>query len=379
MRKGIATLVPVLIVMMISLFVILTWESRLMLAIQRNQSLNDVIAVSYAAESEIYDWIAKFQGSYPGLVIPDNSSRQLDDGTTLNLAGSHDLDTNTDTLRITAKRTYSTTDFLLSRQLGSTEDLGVKNLEIALSLDCTTSMNEPAISSCTHNCSSRMNELKKAALSFAESVKQFAADHSDKNIKLGLNVFRVDAKWEVEPTTDIDSVISAITNGLGNMQNNSLMCNAVSGSTSIGSGFDLSTRYLRTSKIEDQKQVMVLVSDGEPNSRHESYTDTAVCGNVYCNFNCNSDDVTENPIDYMKCTLQTVPDGIRDPDTDAYVVTVLDSPPGNVTDVFGDSNLVKHYYNSGNATELSGFLDSIFSEITSGFLKINFQKILPEP
>lgn len=420
MKKGIATIVVVMIATIICSFLILAWQSQLLLAVHRNQAMTDVIATGYAAESEIYDWVAKFLGGYDELFVPplDETYRILKDdvlladGTKLNVKANKEGDR--ENLYINSNRVYASSNFFISRETLVSPGISYDNLDITLSLDCTTSMNLPADAYCKKKCcegpsngvtwyeeqcvnntsqgsgsdgyrecmnrtkredglsfcSTRIAETKTAALAFTEAVKDLAGNYPSKTIRLGLNVFRVDAIWKQNLTTNYDQVKDLLNSDLGKWHSGtggSSMCE-FEGSTSIGSGYDLAISTYRPEISPDRKQVVVLVTDGDPNSRHSSYTDTSICGSETCTL-CG----IYKGLEYMTCSLKKTDEGgIRNPEIDAYAVSVQDVINGGVLDVFQNKDYVKGFYNSGDATDLAKLLMNVLDDITNSMSNIEF-------
>jgi len=409
MRRGAAAIIMVLFVTIAGLFVLAAWQSRLLLAVQRRQSVSDALAATYAAESEIYDWVARFLGDYPELFNPaltdtarNIKSQTLPDGTKLNVSGQ--LVDGDQTLLVTANRQFASTNIRLSRSQSEETSDEFDSLEIGLALDCTTSMNEPATAACrdtccsgatcdnarfnngtgsvgyrncmtANGCATRIAEEKKAALGFVDAAADFASENADKEVRLGVAVFRLDAAWAQTPVADLGAVRSAVEGGLGRWHSGSggsPMCGLITGSTSIGSGFDLMNRDLEETAQTRRKQVEVLISDGEPNSRNAGYT-PACAGTV-----CSGGGCASAARQYLECSLRPLrDDGSRDEAVDAYAVTVLDSPPVAVTDIFNE--WATRYYNSADATNLGGILAGIFDQIVTQFSTINIKRLVPTP
>lgn len=386
-NKGFAEIMIVFILCIVGLMVVTAWESRLFTSIHRMTALTDTLRATYGSESIINDAIARFLGEYPNR---KDGTITMEDQTkiTTKLQSS----SNTDIFTVLAERQFATTNIVLTRTKNTTEGEGINKLETILITDCTQSMSDPAKSSCedacgaytdapnkntylnclaSHKCTTRMHELKKASLDFVDNLIEFKNNNPTKNVLLGWTVFRVDAKHVNEMTADLNLVKSKISSGLADLQPDSSACNLVSSNTSIGSGIDLANKFYIDEPLEPKtKRFEVMVSDGEPNSRHSSYT--GLCGTQ----NCTSCKTAAN--DFMQCALKKIEQGGSRPnDVNAYTVTVIDSVVAEVGNILNTYST--KYFNQADATKLTEILSNIFDEIVSSTTTINIRRIIPTP
>lgn len=435
-RKGIATLLVVILVSIVSLFILLTWQARLVLAIQRYQSLSDLLIVNYRGESTIYDWVAKFLGTYPNIYNPP-----IADCSDFTCAGSKQLEEilpnkllvvgkkvgDSERLEITATRPYASTNFQLTRK--KTTSAGFKHLDTVLSLDCTGSMNYPANNSCfskcggcdegscvgpggsslpgsystkfanyktcmvNNGCVSRMSALKTAAVKFSEDYKSFqdsyVASHPSSDIRLSLVLFRVNADNKQPLTTNITSIVDLLKTGLSDYQTSSSLCQTTQGWTSIGTGFDVANEIHRTNVGPNKKQVTVVITDGEPNSRNAPANPLYCTGQTCCPglsgcpagaVLCANDAI---PFEFLRCSLKdTIDGGSRASGVDNYAVTTLDFPSEELSKIFQEEDgydYVKRYFNAPDATKLDEILADILNSVVTGFQEIKIEKVIPNP
>jgi len=424
MKKGAATILMVFLVTLMGAFVFIGWQSRLLLLVHRNQSLSDILRATYDSESEIFDIVAKFLGNYPAAFnFPFSTSKTLADGTLLETTGTHVG--NTQTIDVTGKRTFATNKMQISRVISETSEAAKS--DIVLVLDCTGSMGEKACASCS---TTRMEEQEKAVLGFLDDLE---ATPGNENIKLGISVFTLNADWlytsytgsgdpsgvAVKPDSglSIAEMRQAVTSGFSyGGEQGSPACKHLLTYTSIGSGVSFAHDYLRTTASSGNKQIEVVISDGEPNQRIPVSSGCPL--NIFCpgdgNYCCPSGSLCNKtkPLsadgngwscpagsgtsrcepyarDFLRCVMADsntdwvpekytgpTPKGVRDPNVDVYAVTVLDNPPASVTQIF--STYATKYYNSADADDLSEILEDIFEEIIT-LSTITIKRVVPTP
>lgn len=425
-RGGMATLLVVFASSIVSIMIISAWQIQYLYSLHRGKAMSDALTLGYHAESRIYDILARFTGGYANaFTFPMSTTETLPDGTILSTQGTEVDDTQT--LTVTSKRQFATTKVQLTRVVTENPTEIGKDTEIVLSLDCTGSMSQPA---CSSGCpTTRMQEQKKAVLSFLDSVK--ANPGADK-VKIGISVFQMSAQWmstayagdgtpigtTIRPDSSltIDQIKQAVTTGFGNGGDTlSPACRKVQTATSIGSGLMFMHNYF-SGVSPTKNRIEVLISDGEPNQR---IPDPACPVSIFCpltsafccpagtrcnetktlagnttGWNCpaGSGESACSPYarDFVRCALATtdrawVPEkggaafysGARDPNVSAYVVTVIENPPASVVSIF--SSFADKYYNSANATQLTEILQDIFQEIITSITNYSINKVVPEP
>ena len=406
MRRGAVAMVIVMLVTMAGLFVLAGWQSRLLLAIQRSQSVSDALAATYAAESEIYDWVARFLGGYPQLFASPLTAAStvikqsvLPDSTQMTVTGQ--LVNGEETLLVTANRQFAQTSIELARGMTTTESTAFDEVEIAISLDCSGSMNSRADPACVGGgCTTRMTEAKNALVSFIDRVET-EQQAGVGQILVGLNVFKRQSQWAtysgvtLTPTADMPFLRQAVGGVFTNLATNSPACRAIrnpggagGGETNLGDGAVDLARYLAGNVVARKKQIMILITDGLPNwSLADSACGTATMG---CG---DGGPCTGEAIRYLTCGVadtntawETGRFGLRMPGTDVYAVTVANpgTPSAQIAfnatmAVFINPNYIRGYYANQNATQLSGFLDDIFTQIIQGSQQVRLRRVVPTP
>jgi len=387
-RSGVASLIIVFIVSMILVFVVLVWQSRLLLAVHRSVGLTDSLLAEYNAETEINDILGRFLGDYP---IPAAGTKSLADGTILTT--TIDSGGDIDTLSVLAKRQFATNRFIISRSKTMESVASYDSVEIVLGMDCTRSMDRNANPGCIGSgCESRISSAKRAALSFLDEILALPPDERSKYL-VGVEVFRIGALWLSTPTNGLVGLRQMVNDGFGNRISNSSACVISdpsipgSGETSLGKAMIFADDYLNSNSDTRKKQVYILVTDGLPNVSLED----SRCGTV----NCRSVDggaCTTRAIDYLICGMADTTTewrsgffGLRSAEVDVYGVTVM-SLPANVNEqiaydqtvtVFSDPDYVKRYFNSTNAENLPGILQDIFGEISQDMYQFRIEKVIP--
>ncbi len=414
--KGAALLIYLLIMALFIGVLMIATYSRLLLAVKRGQSTTDSLVSNYSAESEINDLLARLSGEYFSSPFSLNTTKQIG-STTFNITGTEQ--DGTQMLSVTADRAFASTKIIAERRLESIKD--VNSVDIVLSLDCTGSMDAGA--NCT-NCNSkptRFNALEDAAVNFVDNLSNLP--NSDK-FHLGVSVFGADARWlshlgqPVTPSSGLtfSQIKEAIQNGFGDTRNTSPACTGVMDLTSIGSAFAFSHDYFAANKPPQTKQVEIVITDGEPNSRipYAACSPSVFCpgfpkdtqGNNYCesnayNWTCTQYDSYKDDfeadgfnqtaynlcapqgLDFLRCTIADtatqIPSGkgARNPDVDAYAVTILSQPPADVVSVFNSYLSANNYFNASRASQLKNLLNTILNEIVTDRETISIKKDIP--
>lgn len=411
----------------VSLLSALTY-SRLLVSIKRSLSQTDAVVTNYTSESKVNDVLARLKGGYIGASGFPFTLNETFNGTKLRIEGKQIG--NTQTIVVTGERSYAVSRIEATRVINNVSE--VTNVDMILSLDCTGSMDAPADP--PRATPTRFDSAREAALSFVDRLIEINNDpqYSDK-FNLGVQVFGLDAKWltlggrNVTPgSMSLDEVKLAIQNGFGSTRTGSSACNGVMDATSIGSAFQKSQEYFSANKKPKTKQIEIVITDGEPNSRapYGSCSPAVFCpafprsstGENYCEENeygwvCHnytsykdgpydSDNFNENayktcePLgrDFLSCSIAdtntSIPPltsggglrrGTRDPEVDAYAVTILANPPRDVVNIFNSYLSANGYFNATRASQLKNILNSVLNEILRDRTTITIKRTPPTP
>lgn len=426
-KRGVVTLLMVFVVSVLAVFITSVWQIRYLYSLNRGKTLSEALTLGYHAEFRLYDVIARFLGGYStAFVFPFNTTETLSDGSVLTMQG--DEVGSEQVLIITSKKQFASTKMQMRRVVSEAATGVSKPTEIMLSLDCTSSMGDHACDGCS---STRMDEQKKAVNNFLDLVRTSpAADE----IKVGISVFAMNGEWlytsyssdgtptgtPITPDSEltVDQIKQAVTTNFGHTgEGGSLACRKVNRFTSVGTGLAFMHDYFKT-VTEDKNMIEVLITDGEPNERipYTGCPQNNFCpgDEVYCcpggsmcyitqpwtadgsGWTCpygagswESGPCLPHARDFLRCALATtespwtsevnsaVYPGVRDPEVDAYMVTVLDTPPENVTSIL--ETFATRYYNSASASDLSAILSDIFGEILTSTTHYSFSKVTPTP
>ena len=420
-ESGAVTLIFVTIMALIVTIILAATNSRLLLALRRSQSSVDILVANYEAESIANDIMARLVGGYlPSANLPQTTITEGD--TTITYEGTEVDDTQT--ITVTANRDFAVGKVQAIRKIESIKK--VEEVEIILGLDCTSSMDAGA--SCD-NCFSRPTRFdaqKDAAIDFVDKVEEL--EDADK-FRLGVSVFGIDAKWleysgrNVTPENNLsfDEIKDAINNGFGSTRNESPACLSVMNATSIGSSYSFAHNYFEDRKDEKIKQIEITISDGVPNSR---VPQSGCNPNVFCpafpisqpdgstnycedneyGWDCyqyetyrdgpyESDFFNETAfnlcqplgMDFLRCSVADtetfVPElgteGIRDPDVDAYAVTIFSNPPRETVSVLRNYATENGYFNASRANQLKNILNNILNEILKERSAITIKRLIP--
>jgi len=392
-QKGLVSILFILFMAIVASFILTIGYSRLLLALQRGRSVVDSLITSYRAESEINDLLARLIEGY--LTQKDfdfSDSVTLADGTRVDsrgrISGAEQI------LTVSARRSFAVSEIQAVRTIKTQKT--IKSVDVILILDCTSSMDE-RVTLPDGKISTIMAEQKKAALNFVESMIL----HEDRSLfRLGVVVFGSNAaSWiydakNVAVTPDngfsLEEVREAIDINFGNSREKSSVfyrpsraCQRVNDGTSIGSGFVFAQEYFDTKREEGRKQVEILITDGRPNSRiaYDKCPPSTTCG-VLGPVSCTKPDYPEAH-NFMRCALadsNTRWDGnygVRNPQIDAYSVTIFETPSGEAVDIFQAYS--KAYFNASRAHELTGILEKIFETIVESLSTISISRVIPVP
>lgn len=395
--KGFISLLFILFMAIVASFILTIGYSRILLALQRSKGTTDSLITSYKAESEINDLLARLIKNYLSEnSFPFSETTTLPDGTRVEVSGQSAGDEQT--LVVTARRSFAVSEIKAIRLLALKSV--TNNVDIILVLDCTSSMRLSS-GRTVPEVTTKIYELKLATLNFLDSLANH--EHSDL-FRVGVVVFGMDAKWlknysgqDVTPDSGLTlaQVRNAVDLGFGRGWDSSAACKTIMDGTSIGSGFVLAQDFFKAHKYLSTKQVEILITDGEPNSR-EPY---AACPpNVFCpvsnrcgsrnpyGWDCPLDygrNCEQYAISFLECSLadmNTLWDGIhrgaRDPEVNAYAVTILGGRPSDeVLRIF--NSYPKKYFDAQYAYKLSGILKEVFEDIISSFSTISITRVIP--
>jgi type II secretory pathway pseudopilin PulG len=427
-QGGAATLLYLMIMaVVISLLSAITF-SRLMGSLKRSQSQADTVVATYEAESEINDLLARLTANFiPETSFPISYSKNIG-GTTINVKGTQSGQTQN--IIVTSQRSFAVSRIEATRKIDSVRE--VDNVDMILSLDCTGSMDAGADCENCNSKPSRFDSQKDAADNFVSKLAEISrAGTYSGRFNLGIVVFGVDSKWltyngvEVTPKSGLtyDQIRAALAQGFGSTRATSPACTGLMDATSIGTAFATSHQYFSANKKPKTKQVEIVITDGEPNSRipYPACGPSVFCpgfpkdpqGNNYCeqnsegwscykydqyksgpwdsdNFNQTAYDTCE-PLakDFLSCTIaskdttippiqgQGVRNGARDPDVDAYAVTIFTNPPRDVVSIFNSYLTQNGYYNATRASQLKNILNNVLNEILRDRSTITIKRTPP--
>lgn len=389
-QKGAITIVFLAIIALVLTLILAATQSRVLLSLSRSKSASDILIATYQAESEANDVMAKLVGGYLDDANIPKTTKTI--GDIKIVTEGKDLG-DTQIVTVTAFRGLAVGKVQAVRRVLSVEE--IDKVEIVLVLDCTSSMDAPdADLGCNGgSCPTRMNAQEEAAVNFVEAVGNLP--DSDK-FKIGVGVFGTTSAWlqqngvSVSPDSDLDisEITSAIENGFGNTRAES-QCGTVGNSgyvenlTSVGTAYRHAHNYLKTSKEAGTKQVEIVITDGEPNTRvYDSECAPYVACTDFQNAEC--ENAAKN---YLRCTVADketyVPEigqnGVRDTEVDAYAVTIFANPPTDVVSIFQNYATEGGYFNANRASQLDGILNNILGKILEDRSTITIQRVIPTP
>jgi len=391
-ERGAALLLYVVLITILMMLLLVSTQSLLRLSLKRNLSSIDNLLVGYQAESEVNDFLAKLVAGY--ITTSDLSSGITFDkaisGTVLSLEATGVTTGNkeTQTVSVTARRSSAVSKIVGIRDIVSTTN--ASDVEIALILDCTSSMDSYANPSHPELGSRFKQERIAATNSLIDGIE--ALPNKDK-YHLGLGIFGLNSTWvDASWVTGGDSVIltpdndlnlsdmrNIIENGITDKRNNGV-CTHVNNYTNIGAGYKLANDYFAT-QTGNSKKVVILISDGEPNSREAD--DTSCLPSIHC-VSAGPMCVAESQA-YMRCQLADSDTfivesgyfGRRDPLVDSYGITIYSDVNPEVQDIFRNYGSTNGYFNAANATELPALLDKILNVIVEKNSSFTLQRVIP--
>lgn len=420
-QKGAVVLLYVTIVAIIAALLMSIAQSQLLLAFKRNQSSTDSLIATYQAESIANDYIARFIGGYMSEDDLPFTETITIGNTELTIEGTQEGQTQT--ITVLSKLGFAVSKVEAVREIQS---LGsVENVDIVLALDCTGSMDAGARCADCFDSPTRFDAQKEAAINFVDAVA--ALEDADK-FKIGIQVFGIDSKWltyngiEVTSENNVSfaEIRSALDQGFGSTRATSSACTDVMDATSVGSPYSFSHSYFARTATEGTKQIEIVITDGLPNSRipyAECIPENAFCpafpldtqGTNYCDTNdygwsCyRGDEYSSGPFDadgfnesaysiceplakdFLRCALADsetfVPElgrnGLRNPEVDAYAVTIYSRVPREARDIFTNYTTPNGYFNASRADQLSSILSQILDTIVGERSFVSITKLVP--
>lgn len=375
-KKGAATVIFMAVIAMVLMILLTATQSRLLLSLRRSLSLVDTLAVGYASESEVNDVMARLSGGYLDSANIAAYTKNIGD-TKLVISGEEE--DGTQTVTVTASKGFATSKVKGVRRVQNVEE--VNEVEIVLMLDCTGSMDD---GSGTPG-KTRFDAEEEAAISF---VQKLAALPDASKFKLGIGIFGINSKWlqyegrDIVPGSGLTyaQIISAIGSGFNSKRAASPECLRLNtDGTNVGLAYRHAHDYLKTSKSPKKKQVEIVVTDGEPNSRS---LDSECTPSEACTLTCSS-----KAINYLRCTVADkdtfVPEigynGTRDPEVSAYAVTIFDKPYADVVSTFQSYASEDGYFNATRANQLSGILENVLTKILEDRSTVTIERVIPDP
>lgn len=419
-QQGAFNLILVLFMAVVAAFIIATIESRLLLSIYRTKSFSDNILANYDAESVLYDLLARIKGDYDINVNDYNSS-------TIQVVESSDA--GNQIFSITATRPFSV--FKIEAVKTNESVVTPGKADIIMSLDCTGSM--VLNKACPSCIETRLYYLRESAISFIDQLIGARDDGAD--VRLGLVGFGLNAAWvrtlndtgpQITPTSGVslEEIRTTIQNGYDLKPDGSWsagtnvemvdmpLCRRdspisitedVLQSTSIGSALVFSHDYFSVNTELDRKQIEIVITDGDPNARipYPACPASLVCvpnDKAYackppigfsslapytCSTSYDSDAECLQPgRNFMQCALATsdaapappIP-GIRNPEVDAYLVTVQETVNATVENIL--STYSTQYLKLANSTQLFSAVDQIFTNISTSIPSQVSWRVIP--
>lgn len=381
-QKGAITVIFLAIIALVLTLLMAATQSRLLLSLRRSQSAADILVATYRAESEANDIMARLLGGYMEDANIPRTSQNIGD-MRIEVEGQ---DTgSTQIVTVTAFRGIAVGKVQAVRRVLSVDE--VDEVEIVLVLDCTSSMDDSSgISGQT-----RFNAQEQAAVNFVDAVSR--EPDADK-FNIGVAVFGTTSAWltyngqELTPDSSLSfqEIETAIEQSFGNTRAQS-QCGTlgspsyVSDFTSVGTAFRHAHSYLRDSKRDGTKQIEIVITDGLPNTR---LADPECPPYNACT---NSGSCDAQAVNYLRCTVadrntfvsEIGQNGVRDPEVDAYVVTIFNNPPQNVVSLFQNYATEGGYFNASRASELTGILDNILGRIIEDRSTVTIKRVIPIP
>lgn len=381
-QKGAITAIFLAVVVLVLTLILAATQSQLLLSVRRSQSAADILIATYDAESEVNDIMAKLIGGYLKDANMPRFIKNIGD-VRLEIEGQ-DLG-ETQILTVTAFRGFAVGKVQAVRRIASTAE--VNSVDLTLMLDCTSSMNATdAQAGCTESaCPTRFDALRQAAVNFVNALD---ASADSEKFNLGVGIFGRSAAWLQYNGTDIThssglsmgQISEAINTGITRMRGNG-QCGRVLDGTSIGTAYRFAHDSLSGLKRAGAKQIEIVITDGVPNSRLE---DAQCPPSLACGPATSCEPAAKN---YLRCTAadkntfvsEIGYNGVRDPDVDAYAVTIFGSPPTDVVTIFQKYATSEGYYNASRAGELTRILEGILVKILEDRSTVTVKRVIPTP
>src|SRR3990172_9829508 len=384
-QEGITTLILLMLLSVVSIFIIMLIQSKIILSLRRGFSSGDTILSSYISEAEINDVLARIVGEYENVDNLEDYLREFPDGSVLEVEFKN-LPT-LQTIIATTRRPYAVSKIKAERAISQSQGSG--EVEIVLILDCTGSMNSLARSGGT---TTRLTEEKRATLAFVDAIRNLPdADR----FYVGVVVFGARADWYKDESLTVDfkpesgyvnltNLYNEIDAGFRPLREDSRCSRIVPATTNTGSGVRLANNYFDYSPHVNAGKVEVVITDGLPNARE---VEDKCPISVKCS-SCKAEardflrcELTPQDLTYVSEVTGSTYNGVKDMSIETYAVTVL----ANSTDdnflktvaIFSNTDWVKRYFNSADATRLTEILESFLEEIIEESSVITIQRVIP--
>lgn len=387
-QSGAVLILYVTLATVILIFFLILTQSRFLLSTKRSAASSDALLTSYQAESEVNNFLAKVIGGYVsssdlvrGIRFDKNVS-----GTNIHIEASSVISGNneTQTITATAKRASAVSKIEGIREINTIEE-STKDVEIAIILDCTSSMDtladplDPA----------KGTRFRQERIALAENFLQKIIELPNSyKYHLGIGLFGSNAKWLdtswisgskgtiLKPDSGLSALDlkSIVETGITDIRNDGI-CKNVNDGTSVGSGYALANEYFATDTL-GYKKVILLITDGEPNARQADSN----CPPSWSCLRC-LDDAKE----FMRCHLaksdtyisENGYNGRRQNDVDAYSVTVYSDVSAEVIEIFTKYGVANGYFGLENATQLPEKLLEILDIIIKSNSTFSIRRAIP--
>jgi hypothetical protein len=375
-NRGAITVIFLAVVALVLTLILAATQSQLLLSIRRSQSAADILVATYEAESEANDIMARLVNGYLDSADIPKTTKEIGN-ITLEIEGVDGGDTQT--IVVTASKGLAVGKVQAIRRITSVEE--VDEVEMVLMLDCTGSMNQPSGSP----GQSRFNAQEDAAVAFVNRISELP---NANKFKLGIGIFGINSAWlqyngrNITPDSGMSysQMVSAIETGFGDSQSQSPECGRINTrGTNVGVAYRHAHDYLEGSREAGVKQIEIVITDGEPNSRT---TDVDCSPSISCSLNCE-----DEAKDYLRCTVassdvfvsEISQNGVRNPEVDAYAVTIFQNPPVDVVDLFRKYATEGGYFNANQANQLTGILDTLLTTILEENSNVTIKRVIPIP
>lgn len=427
---------------MIATFILVVGQSRLLLAIQAGKSISDNLVATYAAESEIINIIGNLaRGTWDTSDLASiPRSRNIAD---VEIITEIDNSAEQQIIDITARRTFSVQKIQAVRNVRTFLDGVeiVMALDCTSSMNDSASgtgggpTRFDALKSATLTFINKMEQLE------LDNPEEFGGKFKFGILTYGIDAkwaqFNGDDLTPQNPIS-YDQLRTLVQTGFGSTRQTSSLCANVMDATSIGSGLAKMHEYFDSHIDSRKKSIEILITDGLPNSRipdnscpplnndcpswFPSCTPTSgFCPGYYiepgtrrnyCESNeygwsCDNYDYYSWPghidgsgynsvaydycspkaLNYLRCTLaksntnvsEIGQTGSRNPNVDAYTVTVLQDDPSSAPTINAFRKYADLYLNASQADQLTDRLNTVFDDIVSKLSVTTITRVIPQP